>query len=123
MFASSASWAHGVPITKVEELRLQGRLVEAIDVADRQIAKHAGDRIVKIEYHLELARIYDRIGLHNNSRPVADSFANIDAAASLADSMDSAALADIELARADYFAVQKCQNENSQTRSGIRRVR
>lgn len=90
-------------VAEVKTLRLQGQLAEAISIAERQIRSHPDDRLVNIEYHLELARLYDRIGLHNNSRPVTGALENVDVAASLANPTDTAALAEIELARAEFY--------------------
>ena len=90
-------------VAEVKTLRLQGQLAEAISIAERQIRSHPDDRLGNIEYHLELARLYDRIGLHNNSRPVTGALENVDAAASLANPADTAALAEIELARAEFY--------------------
>ena len=93
----------GMSVAEIKTLRLQGQLAEAISIAERQIRSHPDDRLVNIEYHLELARLYDRIGLHNNSRPVTGALENVDAAASLANPADTAALAEIELARAEFY--------------------
>ena len=90
-------------VAEVKTLRLQGQLAEAISIAERQIHSHPDDRLANIEYYLELARLYDRIGLHNNSRPVTGALENVDAAASLANPADTAALAEIELARAEFY--------------------
>jgi tetratricopeptide (TPR) repeat protein len=91
------------PLDKVRTLRLQGKLPEAKSLAEQQVERNFDHRHVAISFHLELARIHDRIGLHHNSRPVAGALEHIDAAASLAERTDAAALAEIELARADYF--------------------
>jgi tetratricopeptide (TPR) repeat protein len=91
------------PLDKVRTLRLQGKLPEAKSLAEQQVERNFDHRHVAISFHLELARIHDRIGLHHNSRPVAGALEHIDAAASLAEPTDVAALAEIELARADYY--------------------
>jgi len=90
-------------VAEVKTLRLQGQLADAISIAEQQIRSYPDDRLLNIEFHLELARLYDRVGLHNNTRPVAEALENIDAAALLANSTDTAALAEIESARAEYF--------------------
>jgi tetratricopeptide (TPR) repeat protein len=53
--------------------------------------------------HLELAKIDDRIGLHNNSRPVAESLRNIEAAADLLSADEAHLAAEVQLAYGDYY--------------------
>ena len=91
------------PLDKVRTLRLQGKLPAAKSLAEQQVERNFDNRHVAISFHLELARIHDRIGLHHNSRPVVAALAHIDTAASLVVPTDIAALAEIELARADYY--------------------
>ena len=90
-------------LDEVKRLRLQGNLTEAQSLAEQQIAQNIDDRIFVAGLHLELARIHDRIGLHHNTRPVVAALERINQAASLLTPTDIAALAEIELARADYF--------------------
>ena len=90
-------------LSKVKILRLQGNLPDAQSLAEQQLEQNVADRHLAISFHLELARIHDRIGLHHNTRPVLAALAHIDMAASLVTRVDTAALAEIELARADYF--------------------
>ena len=90
-------------VAEVKTLRLQGHLAEAMSIAEQQIRSHPNDRLLNIEFHLELARLHDRVGLHHNSRPVIEALEHIDSAESLAKSTDAAALAEIELARAEYY--------------------
>jgi len=66
------------PLDKVRTLRLQGKLPEAKSLAERQVERNFDHRHVAISFHLELARIHDRIGLHNNTRPVVAALAHID---------------------------------------------
>lgn len=87
----------------VETLRLRGELevakqllAAAIDKAD-----HPPDR--RIEQHLEMARVLDRIGLHRNTRPVVEALAHINVAAELLDSASEHNRAAVELAYADYY--------------------
>jgi tetratricopeptide (TPR) repeat protein len=91
------------PLSEVKMLRLQGNLPEAQSLAEQRLEQNIDDRHLAISFHLELARIHDRIGLHHNTRPVVAALAHIDTAASLVTRVDQAALAEIELARADYF--------------------
>jgi hypothetical protein len=56
---------------QITTLRLEGRLSEAQSLAEeRLLEEQASSR--QVELHLELARIHDRVGLHQNTRPVAD---------------------------------------------------
>jgi tetratricopeptide (TPR) repeat protein len=91
------------PLSEVKMLRLQGNLPEAQSLAEQRLEQNIDDKHLAISYHLELARIHDRIGLHHNTRPVVAALAHIELAASLVTRVDTAALAEIELARADYF--------------------
>ena len=90
-------------LNQVETLRLRGELemakqllAAAIDRADL-----SPDR--RIAQHLEMARILDRIGLHQNTRPVVEALAHIDVAAELLGSASEHNRAAVELAYADYY--------------------
>ncbi len=56
-----------------------------------------------VTLHLKLSAIYDRIGLHQNTRPVAESLAHIDKAAKLVTGLDLVTRARVSLARSKYF--------------------
>lgn len=56
-----------------------------------------------VKLHLEIAKIHDRVGLHQNTRPVAAALAHIDKAAKAAKPGHRESEALIELARANYF--------------------
>lgn len=90
------------PLTKVRELRLRGALAEAQTLAEREMGLDPQNPHREIELRLELARIYDRIGLHQNTRPVVAALEQIDAAASVAERAGPLARAQIESARAEY---------------------
>lgn len=89
-------------IDNVRRLRLQGELAAARNLAEKAAACEAFETESRIAFHLELARILDRQGLHRNTRPVTEALAQIAAAAALAGDPDPATAAEIELARADY---------------------
>jgi hypothetical protein len=64
---------------QITTLRLEGRLSEAQSLAEeRLLEEQASSR--QVELHLELARIHDRVGLHQNTRPVADSLNHVELA-------------------------------------------
>jgi len=90
-------------LDQIKILRLRGELdlakrslAEAIDTAELP-----SDQL--IELHIEMARVLDRIGLHQNTRPVVQALANIDLAAELLDSTNEHGRAAVELAYADYY--------------------
>lgn len=89
-------------IDRIRQLRLGGELEQARSMSEQLLASTRGDSSLSIELHLELARIHDRIGLHWNTRPVEAAYRHIELASQLADSADFAALAAIELARAEF---------------------
>lgn len=87
---------------EIYHLRLAGELDEARSKAEQRLLLIA-DREDRIATHLELFRIYDRIGLHNNTRPVRESLEHVNAAADLL-SLDNAKLsAQVQLAYGDYY--------------------
>ena len=76
--------------------------------AAKQLAAHAvtcPDTTAReqVTLHLKLSAIYDRIGLHQNTRPVVESLAHIEVAEKLAADLGSITNARIALARAKYF--------------------
>lgn len=58
-------------LDRVRKLRLRGELVEAQAAAERGLACERAGTAERVRLHLELARIQDRHGLHQNRRPVA----------------------------------------------------
>ena len=90
-------------LQEVRAMRLAGQLEEALQLA-ADTAASTDDQDLEFELFLELARIHDRHGLHRNTRPVAESLANIELAAEIAAANpdDTKKSAEIELARADY---------------------
>lgn len=90
-------------LKEIGNLRLQGNLDDARRIAERELETGIQDQQVVIELHLELARIFDRIGLHTNTRPVAAALEHIEAAQSLVDVQNLAGDAAVELALANYY--------------------
>ena len=100
---TSAASAQGHDyLSQVSSLRLAGQLVEAQELAQESLSK-SPMAFDTVRLHLEIAKIHDRVGLHQNTRPVAAALVHIDKAADAAEPghLESEAL--IELARADYF--------------------
>jgi tetratricopeptide (TPR) repeat protein len=87
----------------VKNLRLRGEL----ELANRSLATAIDKADIpsdcRIEQHLEMARILDRVGLHQNTRPVVEALTHIDFAAKLLDSASEYSRAAVELAYADYY--------------------
>ena len=98
---SLQSFATDVSVPGIREIRLQGDLSTALAHAKAGLSLTEGRNL--LELHLELARIHDRIGLHNNTRPVAAALLHIEQAAALAPELDDRAQADVDLAFAEYF--------------------
>ena len=82
-------------LVEIEELRLSGELSKALVLAEEQVRQPGISAVEKVARHLELARIHDRIGLHQNTRPVAESLVNIESALILAAEAGSASAAEI----------------------------
>jgi len=80
-----------------------GQLETAKQLAGQALACPAATARDRVTLHLKLSAIYDRIGLHHNTRPVAESADQIDLAEKLAGSLGSAANARVDLARSKYF--------------------
>ncbi len=57
----------------------------------------------RVTLHLKLWAIYDRIGLHQNTRPVAESLAHIEVAEKLTAGLDPTTKARVALVRSKYF--------------------
>jgi tetratricopeptide (TPR) repeat protein len=87
----------------VENLRLRGDLEVAKQLLAAAIDKTDMPSDCRIEQHLEMAHILDRIGLHQNTRPVVEALAHIDLAAELLDNASEYNQAAVELAYADYY--------------------
>ena len=86
---------------RVRALRLSGALAQARAAAEQALGRGSLDPPTELALRLELARVHDRIGLHQNTRPAAAALQQIDAAAALAKRAPGSE-ADIEYARAQY---------------------
>lgn len=89
-------------LNEIREHRLRGALTEAQTLAEQALQTHAEALADEVAFRLELARIHDRLGLHNNTRPVAAALEQIEVAASRAENADAATQAHISLAFAEY---------------------
>jgi tetratricopeptide (TPR) repeat protein len=89
-------------LAEVSSLRLAGELAEARAMAEQALEKSdaSADAILM---HLELARIHDRYGLHNNTRPVAEALRHVQLAESLVEPGEEPSRARVDLAYADYY--------------------
>ena len=106
LFLSVATSAHkqeGDELVRIRELRLEGALADARVLAEQKLAAGPLNPDLEIDLHLELARIHDRIGLHQNTRPVAAALPQIEAAAATTTDLAPLAQAKIELAKANYY--------------------
>jgi len=89
-------------ILQITSLRLSGHLAEAELLAEESLSR-SGTSLDRVKLHLEIARIHDRVGLHQNIRPVVTGLEHINEAAAAAEPGHRVSEALIELARADYF--------------------
>ena len=102
-FLCCAALANDDLIAEVRELRLAGELNVALAIAEKAIESPESPSQLVFDLHLERARIHDRFGLHHDTRPVAASLEAIHAANRMKRQVDLPAIADIELAYADYY--------------------
>lgn len=93
----------GSRLQEVRALRLSGDLEEARELALRELAQGSPGVDAQVGLRIELARIHDRVGLHNNTRPVAAALHQIEAAEALSPPQGSLSEARLEMARAEYF--------------------
>jgi tetratricopeptide (TPR) repeat protein len=103
LLITCSSILEAATLSKIEELRLSGELNKALVLAEEQVQQQNISAIDKVALHLEMARIHDRIGLHHNTRPVAESLVNIDSALKLTEEAGPASAAKVELALSDYY--------------------
>ncbi|WP_262693550.1 tetratricopeptide repeat protein [Kordiimonas aquimaris] len=87
----------------IQKTYYSGQLAQAIDQAESILACKNTNVDQKVELHLQLAAINDRIGLHQNTRPVAASLDHINKAALLSSMANEHSQAAVLLARAKYF--------------------
>ncbi len=93
--------AETASLANIRQLRLLGKLSAALSAATAEI--YTADTRSEFDLRLEMARIHDRKGLHDNTRPVAAALQQVDRAASMADELGAAAIAKINLAYAEYY--------------------
>jgi tetratricopeptide (TPR) repeat protein len=90
-------------IAQIRDERITGSLVAAEAEARRLLECPQLEAESRLALRLELARILDRIGLHNNTRPVAEVLELLRRAEGEANADDAVAQASIALALAEYF--------------------
>lgn len=90
-------------IKKIEQSYNQGQLEKAERLALTEL--DCGELLVEqqVQLHLKLSAIYDRVGLHQNTRPVAKSSEHIEIADRLSSGLDPITRARVSLARAKYY--------------------
>ena len=101
IFVACIAFAQPSSVESIRDLRLQGRLSDALIAAASQL--DGADKQTAFELHLEMAKIHDRVGLHDNTRPVAAALQNVDLAAAIADDLDALARAEVDLAYAEFY--------------------
>lgn len=88
-------------LASIKTLRLQGKLEIAQTKAEQELTSATCP--MQVAYHLELAKIHDRIGLHQNTRPVLAALQHIELAEESATDCPSIATdASIELSLAEF---------------------
>jgi tetratricopeptide (TPR) repeat protein len=93
--------SNDVALESIKTLRLQGKLEVAQTKAEQELTNATCP--TKVAYHLELARIHDRIGLHQNTRPVLAALQHIELAEeSAAECPTGATNVSIEFALAEF---------------------
>jgi tetratricopeptide (TPR) repeat protein len=90
-------------IAQIRNERINGSLVTAETDARRLLECPHLEAEHRLSLRLELARILDRVGLHHNTRPVAEALELLRLAEAEADPDDTATQARIALALAEYF--------------------
>ena len=81
----------------------EGKLEEATIGADHALSCSNATAGERVTLHLKLSEIYDRKGLHSNSRPVQATLWSIESAAELVEQADLTSKAAINLATARFY--------------------
>ena len=89
-------------VAEVRKLRLAGELDHALALAEETIAANDSTPQQVFDLHLEVAKIHDRFGLHNDTRPVAAALDAIHAAKAISEELDTPAGGRVQLALAEY---------------------
>jgi len=90
-------------LTSILQLRLAGKLDEARSQAIAGLDRPDLTPRDEVALRLELAKIYDRVGLHTNTRPVHAALQEIERAESLAVDTDAATRGAVMRASAAYY--------------------
>jgi len=90
-------------ISKIKILRLHGELIEAQLLIMKEFPLNKSNPLMEIRLRLQLAEIFDRIGLHQNTRPVKESLTQIESASRVSVHNDSLLWGEIELVSARYY--------------------
>lgn len=85
------------------ELRLAGKLDEAIEIVEQSLAKPGLSADQEVQLRVELARIHDRISLHWNTRPSVAALRELERAQKLTDRVSQAGRAALEAQWAMYY--------------------
>jgi tetratricopeptide (TPR) repeat protein len=90
-------------IARIRDERVSGSLLAAETEARRLLECPHLDSDSRLAVRLELAKILDRLGLHHNTRPVAEALELLQQAEAEADPNDTNAQARVALALAEYY--------------------
>ncbi len=99
--AEDRTQAHS--LSEIQRQRWAGRLDEARRAVESRLATGTLAPRDALDLRLELATIHDRIGLHQNTRPVVAALEQIEVATSLARNLGTAELAQVAYARGKYY--------------------
>jgi len=111
------------PLRRIREFRLAGDLARAGELAEERLAGDSLDPSLAVHLRLELARIHDRVGLHQNTRPVAAAMEQVRAAAAAIREPNPRLEAAIELARAELlYRAELGKREFSEATTSARRA-
>ena len=94
---------HKNTVSAITQIHLKGNLDEAIKLTKQ--ALNCPDLLAHqaVDYHLILATIYDRKGLHDFSRPHPETLKNIEIAASKLEGQESSSHAKVNLSYAEFY--------------------
>lgn len=95
--------SYATQLEHIEQTYNLGYLEEAKKSALTALACAEITTLQKVQLHLKLSTIYDRIGLHQNTRPVAESFDHVETAAKLAAGLSPVDRARVSLVQAEYY--------------------
>ncbi len=101
---------HQDKITAITKTHLKGDLDEAITLIEEALNCPDLPTHQAIDYHLILATIYDRKGLHNHSRPHPETLRNIELAVSRLEGSESRSHAQVNLSYAEFYYRAEMQN-------------